>query len=75
MLVFRFKKSKSMLFCQDSLRQIGTDVQMIEDQPVDLQCFLVKKLVSWSSRKQAMVSHSCTKAEYKAIANVTAELI
>lgn len=31
--------------------------------------------MSWSSRKQATVSRSSTEAEYKAIANVTAELI
>lgn len=37
--------------------------------------FLGTNLVSWSSRKQATVSRSSTEAEYKAIANVTAEMI
>jgi hypothetical protein len=37
--------------------------------------FLGGNLVSWSSRKQVTVSRSSTEAEYKAIANVTAELI
>jgi histone deacetylase 1/2 len=32
-------------------------------------------LISWSARKQATVSCSSTKSEYKAIANATAELI
>lgn len=32
-------------------------------------------LVPWSSRKQVAVSRSSTEAEYKAIANATAELI
>jgi histone deacetylase 1/2 len=37
--------------------------------------FLGINLVSWSSRKQQTVSRSSTEAEYKAIANVTAEMI
>lgn len=37
--------------------------------------FLGSNLVSWCSRKQPTVSRSSTEAEYKAIANVTAELI
>jgi hypothetical protein len=37
--------------------------------------FLGVNLVSWSSRKQAIVSRSSTEAEYKALANVTAEMI
>jgi histone deacetylase 1/2 len=32
-------------------------------------------LVSWSARKQATVSRSSTEAEYKAMANATAEMI
>jgi hypothetical protein len=32
-------------------------------------------LISWSERKQATVSHSSTEAEYKAMANTTAEVI
>jgi histone deacetylase 1/2 len=32
-------------------------------------------LVSWSVRKQTTVSRSSTEAEYKALANATAELI
>uniref|UniRef100_A0A0A9EP05 Uncharacterized protein n=1 Tax=Arundo donax TaxID=35708 RepID=A0A0A9EP05_ARUDO len=37
--------------------------------------FLGSNLVSRSSRKQATVSRSSTEAEYKVIANVTAEII
>jgi hypothetical protein len=32
-------------------------------------------LISWSARKEAMVSRSSTEAEYKALANATTELI
>jgi histone deacetylase 1/2 len=32
-------------------------------------------LISWNARKQAMVSHSSTEMEYKALANAIAELI
>jgi histone deacetylase 1/2 len=37
--------------------------------------FVGSNLVSWSARKQATVSRSSTEAEYKALANATAELI
>ena len=37
--------------------------------------FLGPNLIAWSARKQATVSHSSTKAEYKAVADATAEII
>jgi hypothetical protein len=37
--------------------------------------FVGSNLVSWSARKQETVSRSSTEAEYKALANATAELI
>jgi hypothetical protein len=37
--------------------------------------FFGSNLISWSARKQTTVSRSSTKAEYKALANATAELI
>uniref|UniRef100_A0A0A9BHH4 Reverse transcriptase Ty1/copia-type domain-containing protein n=1 Tax=Arundo donax TaxID=35708 RepID=A0A0A9BHH4_ARUDO len=37
--------------------------------------FLGPNLISWSSRKQATVSRFSIEAEYKAMANATAEII
>jgi histone deacetylase 1/2 len=37
--------------------------------------FLGANLVSWSARKQTTVSRSSTEAEYKAVANTTAEVM
>jgi histone deacetylase 1/2 len=37
--------------------------------------FLGDNLVSWTARKQATVSRSSTEAEYKALANATAEMM
>jgi histone deacetylase 1/2 len=37
--------------------------------------FLGTNLISWSARKQATVSRSSTEAEYKALANTTAEVM
>jgi histone deacetylase 1/2 len=37
--------------------------------------FLGNNLISWTAKKQPTVSRSSTEAEYKALANATAEMI
>lgn len=53
----------------------GPDVRMIEGLQGDFAVFLGGNLISWSARKQATVSRSSTEAEYKAMANATAEVM
>jgi len=55
--------------------QTGHFVLMISAQLVDLQFFWVLILCHGSAKKQAMVSRSSTEAEYKVIANATAEVM
>jgi hypothetical protein len=70
----KIRKSNSMLVstfsdadwagCVDDRRSIG-----------GFAVFLGPNLVLWSARKQPTVSRSSTEAEYKALANATAELM
>jgi hypothetical protein len=53
----------------------GLVVQMIGDPQVALQVFLGSNLISWSEQKKTTISRSSTEAEYKALANATAEII
>jgi hypothetical protein len=70
----RFMKSNSMLvsaFSDSDWTGDGDD--RLSTGGFDV--YLGKNLVSWSARKQPTVSRSSTEAEYKALANTTAELM
>ena len=55
--------------------QTGQDVQMIGNPQEVFAVFLGSNLVSWQAKKQATVSRSSTEAEYKSLANATAEVM
>jgi len=73
-LGLHIRKSKSMMVsafsdadwagCVDDRRSTG-----------GFAVFLGENLISWTARKQATVSRSSTEAEYKALANATAEMM
>lgn len=73
-LGLKIRRSKSMMVsafsdadwagCVDARRSTG-----------GFAFFLGNNLVSWMARKQATVSRSSTEAEYKALANTTAEIM
>jgi hypothetical protein len=53
---------------------IGLAALMIVDQPLAFCVFLGNCLISWSAKKQVVVSCSSTKAEYRSMAIATVEL-
>ena len=48
---------------------------MTGNQPQDIHSTLDSEFVSWSSKKQPIVSLSSTEAKYKALCNVTCEVV
>lgn len=48
---------------------------MIGDPPGVFAVFFGSNLISWCACKQATASHSSTEAEYKEMANATAEIM
>ena len=57
-----------------TVNRIGQAIQTTEDLLAAMEFFLGNNLVSWSSKKQTMVSHSSIEAEYHLMALATTEL-
>jgi histone deacetylase 1/2 len=70
----KIRRSKSMLVSAFSDADWAGDVDDRRSTG-GFAVYLGENLVSWTARKQATVSRSSTEAEYKALANATAELM
>ena len=54
---------------------IGQVILMIGSQLAGICIFLGGNLITWSSKKQQVVSRSSTKAKYRALSSATTELV